>query len=237
MILEQITFTGADDRTSIRELADISKQHQHVEWGILNSRHALKGLSLPLLPGLSWVDKFLETDTTRCLHICGELCRKFIAGYGDFIDVFGADRLRQFQRIQLNFHDSDEKLLNVPALRALLETHRLIDTEIIVPVGQENLRAIREMRQAGIKAIILFDESRGAGIRPDGWPEPIADIKCGYAGGLAPNNIRRELGKISLVTPSSYTTWVDMERRVREGKTFALDKVAKCITESSDYLS
>ena len=235
MILTTIAFTGADDRTSIRELAAISKQHPNVEWGILSSRRALKYLSMPLLPGLGWVDRFLDTQTTRCLHLCGSLCRLFIAGRDDFVRAFGAERLQRFHRIQLNFHDEDEQSLDVPRVKQLLEQHGLDQLEIIVPVSPENVRAVYAMKAAGLKITVLFDESRGAGRSPAEWPRPLADIKCGYAGGLGPDNIREELGKISLVTPQHYSTWVDMQRRVRDGIDFDLNKIEACINESARF--
>lgn len=235
MQLHTITFTGADDRTSIASLRDISLEHPKVEWGILSSHHALGALSLPLLPGLDWVDRFLSVDTRRCLHLCGRLCRKFIAGDDEFIRRFGAERLGQFHRLQLNFHDGDEQLLDTPALVTMLQAHGLKDREIIVPVGRENLRAVSEMQNAGLNITVLFDESRGAGRRPDTWPAPLSNIACGYAGGLGPENIRAELGKISLVTPPDYKSWVDMEGRIRDGQNFALNKIEKCLLESAEF--
>ncbi len=236
MRLETITFTGADDRTSIKALADISSSHPKVEWGILTSDRALQALSFPLLPGLGWIDRFLEVPAKRCLHLCGGLCRRFIAGDEKVIAALGAERLRRFDRLQLNFHDSDEQHLDADRLFATLERHGLNLVELIIPVGQENIAALSRMLNAGLNVTVLFDDSRGAGLRPASWPVPLSNAKCGYAGGLGPDNIRAELAKISLILPSLYETWVDMEGRIREGPEFSLSKVATCITESEGFL-
>ena len=47
-----VTFTGADDRTSVRDLERLSAETPWVEWGILSNRRAIEEGGTSLFPGL-----------------------------------------------------------------------------------------------------------------------------------------------------------------------------------------
>lgn len=64
--------------------------------------------------------------------------------------------------------------------------------------------------------LALFDASGGRGLERQEWPAHLGDWDCGYAGGLGPDNLRRELPRIAAAAgPSPY--WIDMESKLREG--------------------
>ena len=183
------------------------------------------------------MDRFLDTNTDRCLHLCGNLCRKLIAGDDTFIKLFSAERLRQFSRVQLNFHDHDQQGLNVELFLALVDRYQLAGLKWIVPVGDENIPAVQQMKRMGLDVVVLFDDSRGAGISPQGWRAPLTEVSCGYSGGLGPHNLATELPRIRSVVPTNYPMWVDMERRVRSGEddTFDLSKVQASIDHAKRF--
>lgn len=80
-------------------------------------------------------------------------------------------------------------------------------------------------------AVPLFDTSGGAGIVPRVWPIPLASIPYhGYAGGLGPETLERELERIAEAAGDT-RVWIDMERRVRseDDERLDLDKVRRVL--------
>jgi len=53
------------------------------------------------------------------------------------------------------------------------------------------------------------------------WPQPLP-IPCGYAGGLGPDNIQQELGRIAAVA-GARPIWVDMEGKLRRTEASGAD--------------
>ena len=89
------------------------------------------------------------------------------------------------------------------------------DIEIIVQANENNEALLPALtRRKGVS--FLFDESGGAGRSPERWPLALESNRCGYAGGLGPDNLEREIGAIELAAQCS-DTWVDMEGKLRDG--------------------
>lgn len=58
----------------------------------------------------------------------------------------------------------------------------------------------------------------------DGWPTAWPGVRCGYAGGLSPENVLGQLDAIDASLPHpDAPVWIDMERRVRTDDDTALD--------------
>lgn len=84
---------------------------------------------------------------------------------------------------------------------------------------------------------ILFDASCGTGVRAESFPEPHVGIKCGYAGGMGPDNIDDVLD--SLVDAcGARPVWVDMESSLRAQQdgsdVFSISKAFDCIEAAAD---
>ena len=91
-----------------------------------------------------------------------------------------------------------------------------------------------ELAGGGIHAV-LFDGSAGEGIAPGEWPKPLAGHACGYAGGLNPDNMQKNLDAISRATPDTYSTWVDQETGARTDNKFDLTKVERVLEITAPY--
>ena len=71
----------------------------------------------------------------------------------------------------------------------------------------------------------LFDESGGRGKRGD-WPDPwpvLPGMRCGYAGGLGPDNVDEALEFVERHPDARI--WLDMESGVRTNDWMDLEKV------------
>jgi hypothetical protein len=134
------------------------------------------------------------------------------------------------KRVQLNIGDYSNKF-DVEKLSMLINKHA--NQEFIFPWNERVAKKIEALKQTGTKFSLLFDGSYGAGIEPDSWREPVyKDIPNGYAGGLGPGNVIKNLDKISTIVPKDYTTWIDAEGKLRDPKTtksFTLELAEKYI--------
>ena len=81
---------------------------------------------------------------------------------------------------------------------------------------------------------ILFDASAGRGVAPEGWPAPIPDHFCGYAGGINPGNVARHIELIK--EAGAEDTWIDMESGVRTENRFDLDKVREVLKIAAAHI-
>ena len=62
------------------------------------------------------------------------------------------------------------------------------------------------------------------------------DRRCGYAGGLGPDNLKAELEYLDYFLPENTVIWIDMETNVRTNAKLDLDKVKKCIDIVEPYI-
>jgi hypothetical protein len=226
MILQGVTLTGADESIDPRDLWPISQKHPFVEWGILYGSRSDAGA--PRYPGRDWRKSLHDLARARwhgvearlSAHLCSFFVRDLVLE-GKF--TFGQkSEPALYQRIQLNFH-----AYHHPACTAFLAALRKEKgKEWIFQMDEVNDQLWKSAWQDDVRAVPLFDTSGGAGIIPDRWPAPIANVYCGYAGGLGPENLESQLRAIAHVAPGPVPVWVDMETRVRsdDDAVFDLDK-------------
>lgn len=243
-MIKTVTITGADDSISPETIISISNRFPFVEWGILVSRTSA---GTRRFPSLRWIDKLAELNNDRILnstpslnlscHLCGKYVRELLIGNTDFIEEELDDIWNIFSRVQINTHgeihqiDEDNLLYNIT-------NHS--DKEFIFQI--DNINSDRLLNLADIstykfKYSGLFDLSHGSGILPEKWPELITGVKCGYAGGIGPDNIKDQIELINSKV-GKIDTWIDMETKVRSSNdmVFDTDKVEKCLQIASEYI-
>jgi hypothetical protein len=198
-----ITFTGADDKTSVYAMAALSDLYP-IEWGILLSDTRAGSPRYPssrLIRPLSILARY-HANLKFSAHLCGKYARQIgehggTDAYRYFIDM-------DFSRIQVNGQD---------------DAGRIADWSQSV-----GIRAIMQSQGEfpnSDKVDWLFDASGGKGIYPGAWPAPVSDALVGYAGGLSPLNVAAAVSDIGSKC-SNY--WIDMETGVRdEGGNFSVD--------------
>lgn len=224
MKIDLATMTGADEKIHPNQLLEISEQYPFVEWGILLSQSS-EG-DLPRYPSRKWVESLLEIKNKVNLsgHICGRWGRDLLLNSEWTIFKERPEYVNIFKRIQFNFNFSKNKVN--PDFWEKLKDY---DFNYIFQAGGENLQQT--------KYSLLFDASGGNGITPKTWKKPIKDVYCGYAGGLSPDNIEKELKRIEKVVDDR-NIWIDMEAKIRDDKdNFDLEKVKKCLEVAKKYVS
>jgi phosphoribosylanthranilate isomerase len=219
MIIDKISFTGADDKTDISHLEALQFKYPGIEWALL---YFPERDGAARNPTLSWREKFYQAKLTSAMHLCGSGINQFAEGNSQLLH-----EIEQFQRIQINLKPrwaSPELVDSV-----IKQCEKFPQIQFITQHNPDNIAYIplwQELKNHGF----LFDASLGKGLSPEVWPSPVAGKDCGYAGGLSPENIRVELAKIKRTVNNSnydskYKIWIDMESGVRTNDEFDLSKV------------
>ncbi len=221
----RVTFTGADPSCSVDALMGLLEEAPWVELAFLYSASQCGN---GRYPPASWIRETVDT-IEECigrgrvaLHLCGRARFRFLEG--EEVDP-ELGSLERFSRIQLNGKLTREY---GNAMDTLLQGHperRLI----VQDVHSEDLLAA--LPPFGSPVQVLFDASGGRGILRASWPRPIVGHVCGYAGGLGPENIAREIRRIAAAA-GGMPYWIDMEGKLRdENDHFSVQRARKVLAE------
>jgi hypothetical protein len=125
-------------------------------------------------------------------------------------------------------------------LKAVIDS--LPHIEFIIQRNEETQPIWGYLDQNGVPPNVsfLFDESKGTGVVAAEWPNPPANARFGYAGGLGPKTLEAQLAKMLLKTNplgeegKPVEIWVDMEsslRTVLKDNTdiFDVNKAMECV--------
>ena len=236
--IKQVTLTGADDSVSQSDLFAISEEFPFVEWGILLSKNSEGD---PRFPSEAWLSKFVlgKPDSVHASgHLCGTWVRDLVMGGTQFLH----DRswsTHAFERFQINFHAQphmmgayeDRMVMGLSALAAIQGQHVIFQMD-----GVNELLYRIAKRHRGDRVAPLFDQSGGTGVLPGVWPDPIAPY-CGYAGGLAPWNLKEQLALIEKRVGDK-TIWIDAETHLRThlNTQFSLEECRRFLEIAKEYV-
>ncbi|MFC1789749.1 hypothetical protein ACFLYY_02095 [Patescibacteria group bacterium] len=236
-IIRVVTVTGADDSIMPEELISIAEDYPFVEFGILLSKNQQGGKRFP---SREWLEElyilWLNEKIVLSGHLCGEWVRLLCLGMPNFFEEFGYGYLwKMFERFQLNFHAEPHRINEEKFSRIF---KKYIDSKpIIFQIDGENNNIFHSMRtKRKTQAFPLFDLSGGAGVIPKEWPKQQLNQYCGYAGGLSPSNLKKEMERISKVTTDSI--WIDAETLLRSENdmVFDLEKVRHFLEEAKPWV-
>jgi len=234
-MIKKVTITGADESISPSALIGLSEKYPFVEWGILVSKN---NWGSNRFPSIGWIRnlklvKDLFPEMNLSCHLCSDYVRKLVKGNVSSILDLG-ELWDIFDRVQINFHAIPHEFH--PNMFRVFRSYK--EKEFIFQYDDVNTLVVSSAIKEGIRNIsALFDLSHGAGVLPSSWPELIDGIKCGYAGGISPDNIESQILLINGIVKNS-ETWIDMETKVRSeyDRLFDLGKVERCLEISSKHI-
>jgi len=146
-------------------------------------------------------------------HLCGSWVSAIMDGRWEFKEPFVP--LKCIQRIQLNLgRDRLKKVLSTTQIWQTLYPWTQ-DHQIILGGNYEDTDPTTY--QFNNRILPLFDASGGRGIQRGGWPSPIENTVCGYAGGIGPENVEKILQRLSNVVEDS-EIWICMESGIRSNE-------------------
>lgn len=225
-MITKVTITGADNSIHPLSLLELSKKFPFVEWGILVSKNNTDTGS-NRFPSLTWITELARLknaypELKLACHVCGGWVRDIFNGNFPLVNTLPLDI---FERIQLNTHGITHEY-NSLAFQRLAS----LEQEFIFQYDNANLELVTMAKENNVKHSALFDLSHGFGNLPGEWPELLEGTKCGYAGGLSPDNLEEQILLIEAKAGST-EIWIDMETHVRSynDKQFDINKVFKCL--------
>lgn len=239
IMINRITFTGADESVRPQELYNISGNDSYVEWGILLSQ-SRKGT--PRYPNDDWLFELADTAGAQAfplrisLHLCGSIARDIIEGVAGAWEALPQSLINVTQRIQFNYKYVPNKTVINPNnfINNLIPMGS--NKEYIFQYTQNNISLHNLVKSSGLSTSLLYDDSGGLGMTPIDWSPPFDDVYTGYAGSLGPDNLEKHIQRINLIVGNS-PAWIDMETKVRskgvintnkEDK-FDFDKIIQCV--------
>lgn len=220
-MLTLVTLTGADNKTNISKIEELSAEFPFVEWGFLIGS-SFRGR----FPTPSFFEELAGVQLNFSLHFCGGPLNYLLDGN---LVLHPSIPYKIFQRYQLNFHGES---ISEKFASNLLKVEELKSHQIIVQMDGVNNWVLDFLLENGLDAVGLFDESHGAGVLPEKWPIAKQSL-VGYAGGLGPENIKEQLKSIEKVSKANF--WIDMETKVRTNDIFDLDKCRKVLEICMEY--
>lgn len=226
--LKLISFTGADNRTSVDELDAlnqymVSKSNIIPEWALLIY---LEAEGLARNPDKTKRSQILELKYQTAAHLCGEKAFHLVLSR----DTQFLDELKKYNRVQLNVN-ARKKDFSPAQIKNIYDILADENISTIFQFHQQSqdfilkyLQNSQENKKDPTNQTILFDTSKGRGISPVSWPSPIGKF-CGYAGGLNPENIVDANDKIvGYFENTDNAYWLDMESGLRINNEFSLQK-------------
>lgn len=226
MKLKYCSITGADDAVNVADLTNLAQEFPCAEWAVLLMRERA---GTPRFPRPEWIENFTAhtLGQNKAMHLCGDAFLGFIAKDPEVLNLMAG-----FQRIQLNlkFGDVEGKYDPLALWARVRETPQHQFILQYTPEKQGLLPLFKDVANHAV----LYDASAGQGVSPDKWDAPLPGHFCGYAGGLNPDNVARNLRDIQRVA-ASHETWIDMETGVRTDDRFDLDKVRRVLTIAQPY--
>jgi phosphoribosylanthranilate isomerase len=234
-LLTRCTLTGADQSTSNIDLGHLSHEFPLAEWGFLYSPSRQGTIQNPKYPGTAFIHRAfrdLPAHVDVALHVCGKGVPDLIHGEKVVTDLVNQVNERG-GRVQLNFNARRGEVSVVQLAEAM---NAFPFVQFITQQNSANATVWRILQTyLQHNHAVLFDTSGGRGESPDGWPNVLPGVSCGYAGGLGPNNIAEELPKIAAVAGDHF--WIDMEGKVRdEDGFFDLDKTKQCLEAATAFV-
>lgn len=223
-----ITITGVDHPGIVDHLPS------GVEYGVLWTMSDKRGHGrYPSLTDLGHTVDLLRQrkDVGIALHVCGSGARRLLKNAKvkhdrQHIDEVGF--MDRFDRIQVNGVLSEDELRFLCLLYP--------DHEIIIQFNEHN-QDLNNMRYYCDNVRFLLDDSGGRGETPENWGDILREFhlnSCGFAGGLGPHNLEKELPRIRSVIfdreMNFYKSWIDMESKVRnQDDRLSVDKVKEVV--------
>ena len=241
MKLRYITCSDPRENISVPSILNFAERYPMVELGIQAHPGPMSynGRRNAWFKQIVYICSQMSIQPNIALHINYEWCDCMCHGVIplEIIDFINArnkiTNTPVIKRIQLNIGDRTN-IFNPEELAKLIKQQN--DQEFILPYNEKVAPQIEQLKSTGAKFSLLFDASYGAGIEPKKWQSPAyKDIPNGYAGGLGPGNIAKNLNKINKVVPENYETWIDAEGRLRDTYTtfsFSLNLAERYVQEA-----
>jgi hypothetical protein len=229
-----VTFTGVDETADVERLKEIRSHYFTVEWGLCltsKSQDRMAGF-----PGIEWICK-LPPGLNLSAQLWGKSAADFLQGDDTELMTRYGKVWSLFRRIQINSTDGIDQV-DLSGLTQLIAKNA--DKHIILRIRDRNLEVADALVTHGISCSTLFDESEVQEPAQKKWPKGLKRFTgCGYAGGLGPDNIYKQLTPILNAAQSAECWWVEIDSSLRvkehDQEVFSLASCKRTIREFDSF--
>ena len=205
-----VTFSGVDETADLERLKEIRSHYFTVEWGLglaVERQNPEAGF-----PGVDWICQ-LAPELNLSAQLTGKSSRAFLMGDDTELMAKYGKVWPLFRRIQINSTDGIDQV-DLPRLSQLIAKNP--DKQIILRIRDRDLEVADALVAQGISCSTLFDESEVEESAQKKWPKGLKRFAaCGYAGGLGPDNIYKQLTPILNAAQSAERWWVEIDSCLR----------------------
>jgi hypothetical protein len=229
-----VTFAGVDETADVERLREIRSHYFTVEWGVRVA--AERQGRAPGFPSVAWLRK-LTPELKLSAQLWGKNATDFLHGDDTELMAYYGEAWPLFQRIQINSTEGIDRV-DLPALTLLLE--KIPDKQLILRIRDLNLDVADALVALGVSCSTLFDQSEGQEPAQKKWPKGLKRFAgCGYAGGLGPDNIYKQLSPILNAAQGADRWWVEMDSSLRtkqhEQDVFSLANCKRAVREFDSF--
>ena len=229
-----VTFSGIDETADIERLKELRSHYFTVEWGLslaVERQDRVAGF-----PGVDWIFK-LPPELNLSAQLWGKGASDFLQGHDTELVTKYAEVWSRFRRIQINSTNGIDQVDLVVLGRLIAKN---ADKQIILRIRDRNLEVADALVAHGISCSTLFDESEVQEPGQKKWPKGLKRFAgCGYAGGLGPENIYKQLTPILNAAQSSERWWVEIDSCLRSKENdrdvFSLASCKRAIREFDSF--
>lgn len=229
-----VTFTGVDETADVEGLKEIRSHYFTVEWG-LRLAGERQGRAAGF-PGIEWICK-LPPGLNLSAQLWGKSVADFLQGDDTELMTKYGEVWSLFRRIQINSTDGIDQV-DLSGLTRLIAKNA--DKQIILRICDRNLEVADALVAQGISCSTLFDESEVQEPAQKKWPKGVKRFAgCGYAGGLGPDNIYKQLTPILNAAQTAERWWVEIDSSLRvkehDQEVFSLASCKRTIREFDSF--
>jgi len=229
-----VTFTGIDETAEVERLTEIRSHYFTVEWGLWLAGEP-EG-SAPGFPGVEWICK-LPAGLNLSAQLFGKSAGDFLQGDDSKLLTKYGKVWSRFRRIQINSTEGIDPM-DLSGFTRLIAKNA--DKQIILRIHDRNLEVADALVAQGISCSTLFDESEVQEAAQKKWPKGLKRFAgCGYAGGLGPDNIYKQLTSILNAAQSAERWWVEIDSSLRvkehDQEVFSLASCKRAIREFDSF--
>ncbi|MBR2286573.1 MAG: hypothetical protein IJ866_03915 [Alphaproteobacteria bacterium] len=246
MNLRYITCSDPREFNDIHDIVKLGQMSSRVEIAV--QAHPSK--MSPGMPRNEWFHDLLDyvmMDKYKirlALHVnrewCDAICRtgQIPKELTEFFDLHRNGNIYNsvVKRWQLNIPAETVPYVNIPALSRFIDENP--EKYFILQYNPRTEKVVNELYKSGARFSVLYDASGGRGISPDAWRAPVFPILSqGYSGGMSPENVSENLGKISNVVTDNRSVWIDAEGKLKVDDKFNIVRARQYIENAENWIT
>ena len=228
MNIEKITCSDMREYNEIDDIINLGKTYPMAEFAIQAHPSKFSGW----MPRYVWFETLMHASRVNNINLAmhvnaewrTEICRGNIPyEIKRMWDMRRDNGKPVIGRVQVNINGGKDSFrFYADKVADIIRAYPNIEF-IFQYTPRQNAR-LKKLDTTGVPFSMLFDASGGCGISPKAWRAPVMENhKMGYSGGLSPENVSGNLGKINLVLPAGYNTWIDAEGKLKDPDTKQFD--------------